>query len=60
MEKITNIELDDVHLWDAPDFVDAYICNAEHEDGTPLTDEELETLNDDREFVYECIQNYLH
>jgi hypothetical protein len=34
----------DVHGWDSNDFVDAYIEYAEHEDGIPLTLEELESL----------------
>ena len=32
---------------DYPDFCDAYISYAEYTDGTPLTDVELEKLNDE-------------
>ena len=42
---IFNIEWDDVDLGDYPDFSDAYISYAEWEDGTPLTEEELENID---------------
>lgn len=41
-----SIHLASVHRWDHPDYSDAYIEYAEWEDGTPLTDEELESAND--------------
>jgi len=47
-----NIEFDGVYGSDAPDFCDAFICYAEHKDGTPLTDDEIDKLNDDSSFVY--------
>lgn len=46
-----SIELEDVDMRDYPDFCDAYISYAEREDGTPLTNEELELLNEDGELV---------
>lgn len=45
MRSVTNVELADVHGWDAPDFSDAYVAYAEYEDGTPLTEDELEGLS---------------
>ena len=39
-----SIEIDGVDPSDRPDFADAYISYAEYEDGTPLTDGELEEL----------------
>ena len=51
---VTNIFFDDY-----PDFCDAYIEYAE-KDGVPMTDEELEELNEDRDFVYECTLNQIH
>ncbi len=41
MRELINIEFEDVHSWDYPDFCDAFISYAEHKDGTPLTEEEL-------------------
>jgi len=41
-----SIEIDGIDMNDYPDFVDAYIVAAEFEDGTPLTDDELQELED--------------
>jgi len=56
---IDTIEVEDIFHWDAPDYCDAFISYAE-KNGVPLTDEELDTLNDDRDFVYECVLNHLY
>ena len=45
--NIRSIEIEGIDRNDYPDFVDAYITYAEYEDGTPLTDEELMSLEDD-------------
>ena len=58
--KLINIEVDDIHMWDYPDFCDAFISYAEHPDGKPLTDEELEKVNEDADFVYEQVQEHLY
>jgi len=42
-----SIELDSIDPDDYPDFVDAYVISAEFEDGTPLSEEELEQLTDE-------------
>ena len=42
-----SIELDGIDMDDYPDFVDAFIGAANFEDGTPLTDEEIDQLNDE-------------
>ena len=55
MKKATNIELDGIDSNDFPDFCDAFILSADHEDGSPFTDAELETLNDDVDFVHEQV-----
>lgn len=57
--KIQNIEFDGIDHSDYPDYCDAYICTAEYE-GRPLTDEELEEVNDDRDFVYEVLMEHLN
>lgn len=51
MKKVTNIEVENASQND--DHCDAFIAYAEYEDGTPLTEEELEKLSEDRDFVYE-------
>ena len=42
-----SIELDGIDSDDYPDFVDAYVISAEFEDGTPLSEEELQQLTDE-------------
>jgi hypothetical protein len=44
--EVTNIEIDGVDMTDYPDFCDAFILSADKLDGTPLTEVELEDLND--------------
>jgi hypothetical protein len=57
--KITNIKLSGIDFEDYPDFVDAYIESADY-DSEPMTDEELDELNDDSDFVYEVVWNNLN
>ena len=57
--KVTNIELNDIDTTDYPDFCDAFIAFAEWDNGVALTDDELETLNEDSEFVYQCVMDRL-
>lgn len=56
MKKITNVEID-FGGSTYPDFEDAFICYAEDENGRPLTDDELDELNDDSGTVYEFVLN---
>ena len=51
--KITNIVMDNVNWSDYPDFVDAYIESADY-NGEPMTEAQLDDLNDDFDFRYEC------
>lgn len=57
--KIDNIMFDDVHHWDAPDYVDAYITSADY-DGKEMTEAELDEINEDSDFVHEKLQDHLH
>ena len=52
--KVTDVEIEDVMLSDFPDFCDAYIASATY-DGRDMTEEELEELNDDTDFVYKAV-----
>ena len=45
--KLINIQLDGVDPADHPDYCDAYVSYAERADGTPLTEAELEKLNEE-------------
>ena len=57
-KKIDNIEIDGIDTKDYPDFCDAYIVSADY-DGVPMTDKQLDEINDDGQFQYECIMNDL-
>ena len=43
-KKVVKVEVDGVDTRDYPDYCDAYFSYAEYEDGTKLTDEELDDL----------------
>lgn len=58
LDKISNIELGGIDTNDYPDFCDAFIESAEY-DGVELTDEELDELNCNSEFVYDCVLKHL-
>ena len=47
------VEMEDVDMGDWPDFCDAWISYAEWEDGTSLSQDELDELNRDDSYVYE-------
>ena len=57
--KIDNVEVDGIDTKDAPDFCDAYIVSADY-DGRPMTDEEIDLLNDDGDFVYNAVLKWLY
>ncbi len=45
-KKVVDLEVDGVVSSDYPDFSDAYFSHGSYEDGTPLTEEELNKLSD--------------
>lgn len=57
--KIDNVELDDVDTKDYPDFCDAFIVSADY-NGIAMTEEELNEINEDRDFVYEKVLEHLY
>ncbi|HUX57104.1 MAG TPA: hypothetical protein VMV77_09025 [Bacteroidales bacterium] len=57
--KISNIEFDQVDHNDYPDYCDAYICSADYND-RELTQNELDEVNENRDFVYEQLIKYLY
>ena len=50
--KIENIVVSDIDMKDYPDFCDAYIEECDI-DGVPATDEQLDAINENSDFVYE-------
>jgi hypothetical protein len=51
----SSIEVDGIDEKDYPDFCDAFISYAEWSDGAELSDVELDSLNEDSDFVYETV-----
>ena len=45
-KNVVDLEVDGVDSSDYPDFSDAYFSNGSYEDGTPLTEDELNQLTD--------------
>ena len=64
LNRVVDEELDGIDIKDAPDFCDAYIKNALYKvaEGTfrELSEEELDWVNEQREFVYNCVVKFLH
>jgi hypothetical protein len=56
--KISDVEVDGIDTADYPDFCDAFIAYAEY-DGKEMTDEQLDEINDDYDFVYSCITDFI-
>ena len=46
--------------WSDKDLCNAYIEYAEYMDGTEVSDEDLETLNDDGDLVFKLAEESLH
>jgi hypothetical protein len=55
---IDNIEIEGIDTKDYPDFCDAFIASADY-DGEPMNDKQIDELNEDSDFLYEAIQNYI-
>jgi len=56
--KIDNIDVDGICTSDYPEFCDAYIASADY-DGVEMTEDQLEQLNEDSDFVYQCVLDQL-
>ena len=59
LSKIENVVIEGLDWSDYPKFCDAYIAEAEFE-GRQLTDLELDALNEDLDFVMQCVADYIH
>ena len=56
---INNIKFDGIDHKDAPDYCDAYIVSAEY-NGEDMTEDEIDKINEDRDYVHEMLIKYLH
>jgi|TARA_R110002167_G_scaffold105645_1_gene271596 hypothetical protein len=59
LKKVDNVEVDGIDTRDYPDFCDAFISYADY-NGIEMTDDQLEALNEDRDFVYSAVENHLY
>lgn len=57
--ELEDLEYGDVFHWDAPEYCDAYIMEATYK-GRKATDDELDEINDNQDFVYEKLVDYLY
>ena len=56
---IDNIIFDGIDHGDMPDYSDAFITSCDY-DGREVTEEELDFINVDAQFVYDSLMNYLY
>jgi len=59
LSQVEDVEIDGINPRDYPDFCDAFILEATYK-GREMTDEELEALNEDSDFVYEQVMESLY
>lgn len=57
--KIDDVEIDGIDTRDYPDFCDAFIASATYK-GREMTEAQLERLNEDSSYVYECVIERLY
>ena len=57
--QVNDIQIDDIDHRDYPDYCDAYIMTAKVE-GRMATDEELDQMNDDGQFRYDTVMEYVN
>lgn len=58
-KKISNVEFEDVDHKDHPDYSDAYVMSADY-DGKPMSEEQIEKLNDNTGLVHDLLMDYLY
>tara|TARA_R110002167_G_scaffold86851_1_gene234825 strand:+ start:1092 stop:1292 length:201 start_codon:yes stop_codon:yes gene_type:complete len=57
-DLIDNIEVDGIDTNDYPDFCDAFIVSADY-DGQPMSEAQIDELNEDSSFLHDCVYNQL-
>lgn len=61
--EVSDFEVDGIDTRDFPDFCDAYIESAsvlEKGEWREANDAELDSLNNDPDLVYSCVEDYLY
>ena len=57
--KVSDLEFEGIDFNDSPDFCDAFVSRGLY-DGEEMTEAQLEELNNDTDFVYEQLMEYLY
>lgn len=57
--KIENVIVGGIDYADYPKFCDAYVEECDI-DGVPATEEQLDAINDNGDFVYECVVDAIY
>jgi len=57
--QLTDVDFNDVDHNDAPDYVDAYVSRALYK-GFPATQDEIDVINENSEFVHDSLFNQLN
>jgi hypothetical protein len=57
--KHLDVEVEGIDFRDYPDFCDAFIASGTYK-GRELTEDELEELSEDKDFLYEEIEKHLY
>lgn len=52
--------LDGVDTRDYPDFCDSFIYYGEYIDGSPLSEEDLDRLNEDSDLIYSLVEKVIY
>ena len=50
--------MEGIDFRDYPDFCDAYIVSADY-DGVPMTQEQLDEINEDSQYVYDSVMEWI-
>jgi len=58
-KHIDDIEVEGINSRDYPDFCDAFIVSATYK-GKPMSETQLDRLNENKDFVYEQVVNKLY
>ena len=58
-KKVEVIEVDNINHYDYPEYCDAYISEANY-NGKPVTDEQLDEINDNDQFRYESVWAFIN
>jgi len=58
-EKITDVFVSNIDHKDAPDYTMSYIDSCQYDD-RDATELELDEINENSSFVYECLMNQLY